>query len=196
MKYNIIPFYEVLRLTLHHGAKLIYSGSSTKFSHNRDSVESPYSFSKRVNTELLVNYAKWFKIKYAITYFYNVYGQNEISQGKYATVIAKFLSLKKNSAKFLPITKPGTQKRRFTHIDDIINGLIVVGKKGEGDNYGIGANKSYTIFEIAKMMNMKYRMKPEKKGNRLDGNLKTYKTKKLGWKPVKKLKDFLINESK
>ena len=196
MKYNITPFFEVLRLTLHHHAKLIYSGSSTKFSHNRNIFESPYSFSKRVNTELLVNYAKWFKIKYAITYFYNVYGPNEISQGKYATVIAKFLSLKKKSAKFLPITKPGTQRRRFTHIDDIINGLIVVGKNGEGDNYGIGANKSYTIFEIAEMMNMKYRMKPEKKGNRLDGNLKTYKTKKLGWKPTMKLKDYLINESK
>ena len=191
MEYNAHPFYEVLRLALHHRAKLIYSGSSTKFSHDRVFFESPYSFSKRVNTELLVNYARWFKLKFAITYFYNVYGSNEISQGKYATVIAKFMSFKKNKAKFLPVTKPGTQKRRFTHIDDIINGLIIVGKKGEGDNYGIGANKSYTIIEIAKMLNMKYQMKPGKKGNRLDADLKTSKTKKLGWKPTKSLKDYL-----
>ena len=195
MKYNTYPFYEVLRLTLHHRAKLIYSGSSTKFSHNRGVVESPYSFSKRINTELLVNYSTWFKLKYAITYFYNVYGPNEISKGKYSTVIAKFLYLKKNKSKFLPITKPGTQKRRFTHVDDIINGLIVVGKKGEGDNYGIGANKSYTIIEIAKMLNMKHLMKPAKKGNRLDATLKTFKTKKLGWMETKKLKDYLINET-
>ena len=191
MKYNTYPFYEVIRLALHHSAKLIYSGSSTKFSHNRDFFESPYSFSKRINTELLVNYATWFKLKYAITYFYNVYGPNEISHGKYATVIAKFTSLKKNNAKFLPITKPGTQKRRFTHIDDIVNGLIVVGRKGEGDNYGIGANKSYTIIEIAKMLNMKYLMKPAKMGNRLNANLITSKTKKLGWTPIKSLKDYL-----
>ena len=110
MKYNTNPFFQVLRLTSHLGAKLIYSGSSTKFSHDLDSVESPYSFSKRINTELLVKYATWFNIKYVITYFYNVYGPQEISQGKYATVIAKFLELKRQNAKYLPITKPGTQK--------------------------------------------------------------------------------------
>lgn len=196
MKYNQYPFYEVLRLTLHHRAKLIYSGSSTKFSHNREAVESPYSFSKRINTELLVNYATWFNLNYAITYFYNVYGPNEISTGKYATVIAKFLSLKRSGANFLPITKPGTQKRRFTHIDDIINGLIIVGKKGQGDDYGIGAHKSYTIVEIAKILGMKYHFQPEKKGNRLDATLKTLRTRNLGWKPTKNLLDYLINETK
>ena len=194
IQYNTYPFYEVLRLALHHRAKLIYSGSSTKFSHNRQTYESPYSFSKRINTELLVNYASWFKLKYAITYFYNVYGPNEISQGKYATVIGKFLSLKKNKARFLPVTKPGTQKRRFTHIEDIINGLIIVGKKGEGDDYGIGVSKSFSIIEIAKILNMECLMKPSKKGNRLDASLKTSKTKKLGWRPTKNLEKYLLNE--
>lgn len=193
MQYNAYPFYELLKLAAHHKAKLIYSGSSTKFSDNLNVVESPYSFTKRMNTELLVNYAKWFKFKYAITYFYNVYGPNEISQGKYATVIGKFLFLKKNNAKFLPITKPGIQKRRFTHIDDIINGLIIVGKKGLGDGFGIGSDKSYNIIQIAKMLQMNYKMKPLKKGNRLDGKLVTSKTKKLGWKPVKNLKKYLEN---
>ncbi len=195
IKYNAYPFYEVLRLASHHCAKLIYSGSSTKFSYNRDVFESPYSFSKRINTELLVKYAKWLKIKYAITYFYNVYGSNEIFEGKYATVIAKFLSLKKQKVKFVPITKPGTQKRRFTHIDDIVNGLIIVGKKGTGDDFGIGANKSYSIIEIAKMLKLSYKMKPSKKGNRLDATLKTSKTKKLGWKELENLKDYLHHES-
>ena len=191
MNYNLYPFYDVLRLASHHKAKLIYSGSSTKFSHNLDVVESPYSFSKKMNTELLVKYAKWFNLKYAITYFYNVYGPNEISQGKYSTVIAKFLFFKKNNNKYLPITKPGTQKRRFTHIDDIVNGLILVGKKGIGDNFGIGADKSFTIIEIAKMLKMNYKMMSAKKGNRLDATLKTSKTKKLGWKPLKNLKNYL-----
>lgn len=191
MNYNLYPFYNVLRLASHHKAKLIYSGSSTKFSHNLDVVESPYSFSKKMNTELLVRYAKWFNLKYAITYFYNVYGPNEISQGKYSTVIAKFLFLKKNKNKYVPITKPGTQKRRFTHIDDVVNGLILVGKKGIGDNFGIGADKSFTIIEIAKMLKMNYKMMSAKKGNRLDATLKTSKTKKLGWKSLKSLKSYL-----
>jgi UDP-glucose 4-epimerase len=94
----------------------------------------------------------------------------------------------------LPITKPGSQKRRFTHIDDIVNGLILVGKKGSGDGYGIGADNSYTIIEIAKMLKMNYQMKPAKKGNRLNASLKTSKTKKLGWKTNIKLKDYLKSE--
>ena len=194
MKYNMYPFFEVLRLANAHQSKLIYSGSSTKFSHNLDVVESPYSFTKRINTELLVKYANWFKIKYAITYFYNVYGPNEISNGKYATVIAKFLSFKKHGAKFLPITKPGNQRRRFTHVDDIINGLLLVGKKGVGDDYGIGADKSYNMIDIANLLNMKIKFQPSKKGNRLNATLRTKKTKDLGWKPHKNLKDYLFQE--
>ncbi len=195
IEYNINSFYEVLRLAKHHNAKLIYSGSSTKFSKDVDAVESPYSFSKRINTQLLVKYAQWFKLKYAITYFYNVYGSNEIAAGKYATVIAKFLKLKKDKAKILTVTKPGDQRRRFTHIEDVVNGLLIVGKKGNGDDYGIGSDKNYTIFEIVDILNMKYKLTPSKKGNRLDASLKTSKTKKLGWKPKHNLKTYLINET-
>lgn len=191
LKYNSYPFFEVIKLTKHHQAKLIYSGSSTKFSKDLDKVESPYSFTKRMNTEFLKQYSKWYKLKYAITYFYNVYGPGEIARGKYATVIAKFITLKKKKTKLLPITKPGTQKRRFTHIDDIINGLLVVAKNGLGDNFGIGSDKSYTIIQLAKMLKMKFKLTPYKKGNRITGALKTQKTKKLGWNHEKNLKDYL-----
>ena len=191
MNYNLYPFYQVLKLASYHNAKLIYSGSSTKFAKNLDTVESPYSFTKKINTYLLIKYADWFNVKYAISYFYNVYGPNEIASGKYATVIAKFIALKKKKTKLLPITKPGTQKRRFTHIDDIIDGLLVVAKKGLGDNFGIGADKSYTVIQLAKMLKMKYKLTPYKKGNRITGALKTQKTKQLGWSPQKNLKDYL-----
>jgi UDP-glucose 4-epimerase len=194
VKYNISPFYQVLKLTSHLNAKLIYSGSSTKFSHDLEAVESPYSFTKRMNTELLVQYANWFNIDFAITYFYNVYGPGEISKGKYATVIAKFIELKKQKVKYLPITKPGTQRRRFTHIDDVVNGLIIVAKKGLGDDFGIGANKSYTILEVAEMLEMSFKIEGYVKGNRFDGLIKTKKTKELGWKPTKSLKQYLQNK--
>lgn len=197
LKYNSFPFFEVLKLANHHQAKLIYSGSSTKFSQNLDQVESPYSYTKRMNTEFLKQYAKWYKLKYAITYFYNVYGKKEIAKGKYATVIAKFLHLKKQGKTYLPITLPGTQRRRFTHIEDIINGLILVGKKGIGDDYGIGSNKSYSIIDLANLLKMKYKLTRIKKGNRINATLKTKKIIDLGWKEKNTLVDYLrtqINE--
>ena len=82
------------------------------------------------NTEFLINFAKYYKIKYAITYFYNVYGDREIEDGKYATVIAKFIKLKSKKTKYLEITRPGTQRRNFTHVKDIISGLVKVAENG------------------------------------------------------------------
>jgi UDP-glucose 4-epimerase len=82
----------------------------------------------------------------------------------------------------------------FTHVDDIINGLILVGKKGLGDNFGIGASKSYTIIEIADMLKMPYKILESKKGNRLSSSLKTIKTRELGWKATKCLSDYLYEE--
>lgn len=193
-QFNTIPFLEVIKLAKHHDAKLIYCGSSTKFAkYDKNTELSPYAWSKKNNTEFLKIYHKWYGIKYAITYFYNVYGDNEISKGKYATVIAKFLNLKKSGSNFLPVTYPGNQKRNFTHIDDIVNGLIIVGMKGEGDNFGIGAKESYSIIQIAKMLNMKIQFTPKRKGNRITGTLKVSKTKKLGWRQKNKLADYLKN---
>ena len=191
LQFNSYPFHHVLKLAKHHQAKLIYSGSSTKFSHKLEKYESPYSFTKRKNTEFLIKYAHWYNLEYAITYFYNVYGDQEISQGKYATVIAKFIQMKKENASYLPITKPGIQKRRFTHIEDVVNGLILVGKKGKGDNYGIGSDKSYSIINLAKILKMPFKLFPKKPGNRMDADLKTSKTKKLGWRQQYNLKDYI-----
>ena len=88
----------VLEFLKKTGAKLIYAGSSTKFGYNgTGSNASPYAWTKSSNTQLVINYGNWFNIDYAITYFYNVYGKNEISNGKYATLIALFTKkIKKN----------------------------------------------------------------------------------------------------
>ena len=191
-EFNTAPFYQVLKLAHHHKAKLIYCGSSTKFAkYDQNNIASPYAWTKKNNTEFLKMFGRWYGLKYAITYFYNVYGEGEMAKGKYATVIAKFLSLKKEKNTFLPITKPGTQKRNFTHINDIINGLILVGKKGEGDDYGIGASQSYNILQVAKMIGLPVKFLPRKAGNRMYGTLKTHKIKKLGWKQKYKLQDYI-----
>jgi UDP-glucose 4-epimerase len=188
--------FSVLEFVRKTGAKLIYSGSSTKFGDGGlGRSQSPYAWTKATNTELVENYGNWFNIPYAIVYFYNVYGNREISSGKYATLIAIFKEKIKNN---LPLTvvSPGSQKRNFTHIDDIISGLVLVGEEGFGDDFGIGYSESYTILEIAEMFGGKIEMLPERKGNRMTADLVTAKTEALGWKAKKSIKEYIEDHVK
>jgi len=192
-QFNKDGIFAVLQFCRKTNAKLIYAGSSTKFGDGGlGRSQSPYAWSKATNTELVKNYGNWFGIKYAITYFYNVYGPREISEGKYATLIALF---KKRKAEGLPLTvvSPGTQKRNFTYIDDIISGLILVGEKGFGDDFGIGSPDAFTILEIANLFNSPIKMIPERNGNRMSAEVITQKTEALGWKAQMSLINY-INE--
>lgn len=194
-EFNKDGTFAVLEFCRKHGSKIVYAGSSTKFGDGglgRD--QSPYAWTKASNTELVRNYGSWFALPYAITYFYNVYGPREIVTGAYATVIGIFKEQYKNK-KPLTVVAPGTQKRNFTHVDDIVEGLVVVGEKGEGDEYGLGSEKSYSIIDIAKMFDTNIEMLPERKGNRMDSSINLSKIKMLGWKPksdvVKDIQKFL-----
>lgn len=188
---NLSGIYNVLEFARKNKSKLIYAGSSTKFGDNGYTVNtSPYSWSKSTNTELVKNYGEWYNLEYAITYFYNVYGKREISHGKYATLIALFKELT-NQNKPLTIVSPGTQKRNFTHIQDIVDGLIIVGEKGNGDNYGIGNSQEYSVIEIAEMFGGKIKMLPERRGNRNTATLVTEKTESLGWKAKINIEDYI-----
>jgi len=190
-KYNIDGTYQVLEAVRNWGAKLVYSGSSTKFTNDDDFYTmSPYAFFKKQNTELVKQYSEWFNIRYAITYFYNVYGPREISSGKYSTVIAKFNELMKQGID-LPVTIPGTQKRNFTHVNDIVDALVLIGIRGDGDEYGIGHPDSYSILEVAEMFGGKIVLTDPKKGNRMSAEVKTEKTYELGWQPKHNLKDYI-----
>jgi len=190
-RYNKLGTHEVLKYVKETQAKLIYAGSSTKYADETDDyVQSPYAWSKASNTEYVKKFAEWHNINYAITYFYNVYGKREIATGKYATLIAKFAELKKNGEK-LPVVMPGTQLRNFTHIDDIVDALILIGEKGYGDEYGIGNETSYTIFEVAKMFNCDITELEPRKGNRMTSKVITDKTKQLGWSAKNNLKDYI-----
>jgi UDP-glucose 4-epimerase len=172
-------------------AKIVYAGSSTKFGDGGvGRSQSPYAWTKASNTELVENYADWFGIKYAIVYFYNVYGGREISSGKYATLIAIFSEQYKRKIP-LTIVSPGTQLRNFTHIDDIISGLILVGDKGFGNNYGIGCLESFSIIEIAEAFKAKIKFLPERKGNRMGAEVVCQKTKELGWEETMSVMDYI-----
>lgn len=191
--FNKVGTSKVLEFCRRHKSKLVYAGSSTKFGDGGiGRNQSPYAWSKSSNTELIKNYGDWYGLEYAIVYFYNVYGEREIKDGKYATLIALFSEKIK---KGLPLTvvSPGTQQRNFTHIDDIVEGLLLVGEKGTGDEFGIGNSETYTILEIANMFGGKIEMLPERKGNRMTSDVITEKTESLGWKAKRSIKEY-INE--
>jgi len=190
-KYNKEGTFAVLEFVRRAGCKILYAGSSTKFGDGGlGRTASPYAWTKASNTELVMNYGNWFNVPYAITYFYNVYGPREIESGKYATLIALFKEkMRKNEA--LTIVSPGTQKRNFTHIDDIIDGLVLVGENGYGDEFGIGSGEAFTIKEVAEIFGGEIEMLPERKGNRMAADVVTAKTEALGWKPTKHLKDYI-----
>ncbi|GIZ14880.1 NAD-dependent epimerase/dehydratase family protein [Capnocytophaga catalasegens] len=190
-KFNKDGIFAVLEFCRYRGSKIVYAGSSTKFGDGGiGRNQSPYAWSKASNTELVVNYGNWYNIPYAVVYFYNVYGKREISQGKYATLIALFAE-KIRRGEPLPVVSPGMQKRNFTHVDDIISGLVLVGEKGLGDEFGIGSHQAYTILEIAQLFGGEIVMLPERRGNRMSAEVITDKTEALGWKNEKNIKDYI-----
>ena len=132
-EYNTQSIFKILQFCLKNETKLIYSGSSTKFGDGGSGKDqSPYAFSKATNSDFVRNFGSWFNLNYAIVYFYNAYGKREISKGEYATLIGIY---KENIIKNKPlnVVLPGTQKRNFTHIDDITSALEIVAKKSSQD---------------------------------------------------------------
>ena len=190
LDYNLYSINAIIKFAKLCNAKFLYSASSTKFCEESGSL-SPYAWTKSVNVDYVKNYAKWYGLDYAITYFYNVYGKREIFNGKYSTVVAKFLNIKKEGGTTLPVTSPGTQRRNFTHVDDIVDGLILVALKGEGDHYGIGSPESFNILELAEIIGLEPTMMPEVKGNRATADVFSQKTIELGWSAKNNLKDYI-----
>ena len=163
---NSIGSHEVFNFCFLNKIKLIYSATSASIGNNGlDKNLSPYAFTKAKNLEMLENLKKWFKFKYEIIYFYNVYGPRQISTGSMATVIGIFEDQYKKN-KPLTVVRPGSQSRRFTHIDDTTNACFYAWKKNKCRHYSISNKKSYSILEVAKMFKRKVKYLPERPGER------------------------------
>lgn len=188
---NKVGSFEVLEFVRKTGCKIVYAGSSTKFGDGGSGRDAtPYAWTKATNTELVINYSRWFGVDFAITYFYNVYGPREIRHGKYATLIALFKE-KMRQGEPLTVVAPGTQKRNFTHVDDIVDGLILVGESGSGDGYGIGSDEAFSILDVARIFGGEIIMLPERRGNRMGADVMNSKTKELGWISKKSLEKYI-----
>ena len=166
IEYNTIGSNAVFNFCLENKIKLIYSATSASLGNKgKDKHLSPYAFSKAQNLELLENLKKWYKFKYEVIYFYNVYGPHQICKGPMSTVIGIFEDHYKKR-KALPVVKPGSQTRRFTHIFDTVNICYLAWKKNLCRHYSISNIKSYSIIDVAKMFKSKIKFFPKRAGER------------------------------
>ena len=196
---NTVGSNSIFNFCLKNKIKLIYSATSASLGNKgHDKNLSPYAFSKAKNLELLENLKKWFNFKYEIIYFYNVYGPNQICKGHMSTVIGIFEDHYKRN-KPLPVVRPGTQSRRFTHIDDTIKICYMAWKKNLCRHYSISNKKSYSIIDVAKLFESKVKYLPKRAGERFasaltNKNLSNKIYKYFGEISLKKyIKDFIKN---
>ena len=163
---NSIGSVAVFNYCLENKIKLIYSATSASLGNaGRDKNLSPYAFTKSKNIEFLENLKKWFRFKYEVIFFYNVYGPKQIKTGKMATVIGIFEDYY-IKGKALPVVRPGTQSRRFTHIKDTVEVCFKAWKANKCRYYSISNNTSLTILEVAKLFNSKIKYLSPRKGER------------------------------
>jgi len=182
----------MLELCKKWNAKLIYSASSSKFGNNgQDENLSPYAWMKAKMVELIKNYSNWYDLKYEICYFFNVYGPGQITSGDYATVIGIF-EKQYNEGKKYTVVSPGTQTRDFTHIDDIISGLIKVSERDNNGEWHLRSGINISIVDIAKMFGGEWELKPERRGERFTSEEFPSDTEtKLNWKAKINLEDYV-----
>ena len=198
---NSVGSNAIFNFCLKNRIKLIYSATSASLGNKgSDKNLSPYAFFKAKNLELLENLKKWFNFKYEVIYFYNVYGPYQICKGDMSTVIGIFEDHYKRGRP-LPVVKPGTQTRRFTHIDDTINICFLAWKKNLCRHYSIANRKSYSLMEVAKMFKSNIKFLPKRLGERyvsslINKNLSNKMHKHFGQVSLKNyIKDFILKNN-
>ena len=191
---NIYNSFEVINFAKDNDIKIIYSATSSNLVNNgNDQNSSPYAWTKTKNIELIKNFGDWFGLRYEILYFYNVYGPGQIKTGKMSALIGIFEEQYENK-KPLTIVEPGTQMRDYTHIDDIIEGCYKAVIKNKNKEYMLSSGKKFSILQIAKMFNTKYKYIPSRPGDRKDSIVLNNNAKKiLGFKARKNINDYIKN---
>ena len=178
---NICGTSNVFYFCLKNKIKIIYSATSASLGNKgNDQNLSPYAFTKSKNLQLLNQLNKWFGLSYEALYFYNVYGPGHVREGAMATVIGIFERQYKEK-KPLTVVRPGTQSRKFTHINDTVKGCYYAWKINKNRHYSLSNMRSYTIKGVAKFFSNNIEMIPAKLGERKKssvvkkiGNIKIY----------------------
>lgn len=187
---NVVGTAAVVEFWKARGCKLVYAGSSTKFGDGGETRQtSPYAMTKAANSELVRAVGEAEGLPYAIPYFYNVYGPGERT-GVYGTLIESFKHMYLRGTP-LTVVSPGTQRRNFTHVDDIVDGLMRIAERGHGDEFGLGNAESFSVLETAQLFGNDIVLLPERTGNRMQSALDTSKSEALGWKATRTLREYV-----
>ena len=190
---NLYGTSKVLEMCRKWNAKLIYSASSSKFGNKgKDENLSPYSWAKSKMVELIKNYNDWFNLQYEICYFFNVYGPGQITSGDYATVIGIFERQHCNNEP-MTVVSPGTQTRDFTHVYDIIRGVVKTVDMNMNKEWHLRSGKNVSIIEVANMYEKgKWHLIPERKGERFTSEEFPSDTNEiLDWKAEHSLEEWI-----
>ena len=196
---NVLGTLAVLEWWREKKCKLVYAGSSTKFTNDEKSTEvagrdrAPYNFAKAMNSELIHNYGRWYGLSYSVAYFYNVYGLRERAgqyEGAYGTVVETFrqCALKKEPC---TINGLGEQTRAFTHVFDTVEALVLIAKNGKNDEYAISAKEYFSLNELAEMFELKVQFAPATESSRSSRVEDTTKLCELGWSQKYTLPDYV-----
>ena len=193
---NVIGTQAVAEWARHNNVKVIYAGSSSQW---HDPFQSPYAMYKKLGEDICRMYKKVFGTNIEIARFYNVYGPYEITEGKWAAVIGKWRGqVEKNHP--ITIVGDGEQRRDFTHIDDIVDGLIKIGFGTETheDAWELGTGFNYSLNEVADMFIQRFSAvkvyMTEQKGNyRETIRVNNDAIDILGWQPNDRLKEYIEN---
>ena len=195
---NFVSTLNILEYTRQNNIRFVYAGSSS-FHHGL--YESPYAWSKHSGEQLCKLYSNVYDLSTVVCRFYNVYGPHQVEEGTWATVICKFENQFRNN-KPLTIVGDGEQRRDFTHIDDIVDGLVKCSEQPfRGEIFELGRGKNYSINEIANMFGKDYpRINLPSQPGEYDRTLADYSLAQdvLGWEPTVDIKDYIkewLNES-
>lgn len=178
------------------GVKVVYSGSSSQW---HDPFQSPYAMYKKLGEDVCKMYKRVFGTNIEIARFYNVYGPYEITEGKWAAVIGKWRGQIQNGEP-ITIVGDGEQRRDFTYVGDIVDGLIKIGFLNEKheDAWELGTGFNYSLNELAQLFVDKFECGIEKIPNQ-SGNYRETKREnndaldRLEWQPKDILKQYIDN---
>ena len=196
---NVLGTLAVLEYWRQQQCRLIYAGSSTKFTDDGKDVagrdRAPYNFAKAVNSELVHNYGAWYDLSYAVAYFYNVYGPRERGgqfDGRYGTVIQTFRECHEAGTP-CQINGTGEQTRAFTHVLDTVNALELIAAGGENDEYPISAAEVHSLNQVADMFGLEKEYRDPTPSTRSTGSEDTSKLKALGWQQKHTLSEYIAS---
>lgn len=188
---NVNGTLDICELAKNNGSKLIYAGSSSFYA---DPHINPYSLSKYHGEGLCRMYNKVYDVPVSIARFFNVYGERHIKNGEYSTVVGVF-ERQYLEGKPLTVTGDGEQRRDFTHVKDIVDGLVLMSESDcKGDIFNLGTSQNHSIKELARMYGSEIEYIPRPRGEAQDTLADiSFSQDRLGYNPKRTLDKYVSN---